>query len=230
MKELEDIIKKFTIDEIIYFEENYDRQFLALKKLYMNIKSEILFLKLVILNSINSFRLSMRGEEFWEIFADFFSKYQDENYFPLFLKKYNKRSIKIKLKRFERVKKWLENVNVFTFSNLKFFIENLSNILLQKKTDKTIVFCAKMLNYAFRIIGVKVFFENEISIPIDYRIGKISKNINFWRDISQKTKIPLIYIDSLVWLTFNLDVKKIKEKELREKIVKLKNFLDKNIS
>lgn len=226
MKELEDIIKDFKLEEIVYFEEKYDRQFLALKKLYNEIRDKKLFLKLVILNAINSFQLKMSGEEFWETFANYFSKHKDLGKFPEFLEKYNNRFLELKKKRYEKIRKWLDSIDVFEFKNLKNFVEEISKILSQRKSNKTIVFTAKMLNYAFRIIGIKTFFEDEILIPIDYRIGKISKELNFWKKIAQKTKIPLIYIDSLIWVTFKLDVDKIEEKELKEKIKKLKKFLE----
>lgn len=226
---LENIIREFSIDEIIFFEEKYDRQYLALKTLYESIKYEELFIKLVILNAINSFKLKMKGEEYWETFSNYFSTKKNIEYFPEFLEKYNNIFLKIKLERFKKVKDWLENVNVFDFTNLEYFVTEISKILSQRKYDKTIVFSAKMLNYAFRIIGRKTSSIEKIFIPIDFRIGKISRNINFWKRIYEKTKIPLIFIDSLIWVTYNMDVNKIEEESLREKVKKLKNFLNNNI-
>ncbi|WP_457913290.1 N-glycosylase/DNA lyase [Candidatus Nanopusillus massiliensis] len=45
--DLIDILSKFSIEEILYFEENYDLQYKYLKFLYKNIKNQDLFLKLI---------------------------------------------------------------------------------------------------------------------------------------------------------------------------------------
>jgi DNA-(apurinic or apyrimidinic site) lyase len=99
----------------------------------------------------------------------------------------------------------------------------------QKENDKTIVFSIKIFGYGLRIIGYKIIFPFEIFIPIDNRIGKISKDKKFWIELSKKVNIPLLHIDSIIWITMgmnNEEIEKIDNKELREKIIELKNYLD----
>ncbi|MEM5873130.1 MAG: N-glycosylase/DNA lyase, partial [Candidatus Aenigmatarchaeota archaeon] len=161
--ELVEILKKFRIEEILYFEENYDRQFLALKNLYKNLNNREMFIKLSILNAVNSFKLKMRGEEYWEKFSEFFSVKKSYEYFLEFLKSYNNIFLSIKLRRFKKVKKFLDKEiksenDIEKLLNLKRFVENLSKTLNQKQTDKTIVFSAKILGYTLRIIGYKIIF------------------------------------------------------------------------
>ncbi|MCD6139921.1 MAG: N-glycosylase/DNA lyase, partial [Thermococcus sp.] len=46
-------------------EEKVDLQFLALKNLHKNLGDDELFIKLVIANSIVSYQLSGKGEQWW---------------------------------------------------------------------------------------------------------------------------------------------------------------------
>jgi len=228
-EELATILKSFGIDEILYFEENYDAQFIYLKKLYENLKDRENFLKLIVLNAINAFKLKYKGEEFWRVFSEYFSAKKDEKYYLEFLKEHNNILLQVKIKRYERVKDFVNNLKYEDFLNLKNFIISLAKVLNQKPSDKTIVFTAKMVGYGLRIIGNKLIFPMEIDIPIDVRISKISSDKNFWRKLSEETKIPQLHIDSLIWVTLNLDVESIKENELKVKIKKLKEVLMKLI-
>jgi len=225
LEELKELISRFSLEEILKFEEKYDRQYLALKKLYENLKNEELFLKLIVLNSVNAFKLRYKGEVFHELFSEFFSKNKDISKFKEFLEKYNNIFLSTKIKRFEKTKALVENLSLKDFENLKKFVSLLAKTLNQKVNDKTIVFTAKMLGYGLRIIGKDITFPFEISIPIDYRIGKISKDKNFWRNLSEKTKIPQLHIDSLIWITYNLELEKVEDASLKEKLKRLKDFL-----
>jgi len=109
-------LKKYSIKDAIYFEEN-DRQFLALQKLYKNKKfSDELYLFLIIANSLICYQLSWKWEDYWEEFStspliplligegniDFWNIYK---FFEKFLKssKNNKRFIETKLKRIKKI-------------------------------------------------------------------------------------------------------------------------------
>jgi len=228
--ELIKVLKSFTIDEILYFEENYDAQFVHLKKLYENLKDKEKFLKLIVLNAINAFKLKYKGEEFWKVFSEYFSAKKEEKYYLDFLKEHNNILLQVKIKRYKKVRDFVNNLKYEDFLNLKNFVTSLAKVLNQKLSDKTIVFTAKMVGYGLRIIGNKLIFPMEIDIPIDVRISKISSDKNFWRKLSEETKIPQLHIDSLIWVTLNLDVESIKENELKEKVKKLKNILSEIIS
>jgi len=52
-------IKKFSLEELKELEQ-YDLQYIALKRLYDRIQNKELFLKLVIINSLLAYQLSMK--------------------------------------------------------------------------------------------------------------------------------------------------------------------------
>jgi DNA-(apurinic or apyrimidinic site) lyase len=230
--DLIDILSKFSIEEILYFEENYDLQYRYLRFLYKNIKNQDLFLKLIVINSLLAFQLSYKGEKFWKIFSIFFSKHNDDIYnnFLSFIDLYNRRYKEIKIKRLNRIYNWIKDKDLLIYKDdLVKFNSEIAKVMGQNIYDKTIVFSTKIYGYGLRIIGYKIIFPFEIFIPIDNRIGKISKDKNYWIKLSKETKIPLLHIDSLIWITMGLNndkIERIKDEELKNKIKLLKNYLD----
>ncbi|AMD29814.1 hypothetical protein Nps_01840 [Candidatus Nanopusillus acidilobi] len=230
--DLIDILSKFSIEEILYFEENYDLQYKYLKFLYKNIKNQDLFLKLIVINSLLAFQLSYKGEKFWKIFSIYFSKHNDDIYnnFLSFIDLYNRRYKEIKIKRLNRIYNWIKDKDLLIYKDdLVKFNSEIAKVMVQNIYDKTIVFSTKIYGYGLRIIGYKIIFPFEIFIPIDNRIGKISKDKNYWIKLSKETNIPLLHIDSLIWITMGLDndkIERIKNEKLRNKIKLLKNYLD----
>ncbi|NAZ26243.1 MAG: N-glycosylase/DNA lyase [Nanoarchaeota archaeon] len=230
--DLIDILSKFSIEEILYFEENYDLQYRYLRFLYKNIKNQDLFLKLIVINSLLAFQLSYKGEKFWKIFSIYFSKHNDDIYnnFLSFIDLYNRRYREIKIKRLNRIYNWIKDKDLLIYKDdLVKFNSEIAKVMGQKIYDKTIVFSTKIYGYGLRIIGYKIIFPFEIFIPIDNRIGKISKDKNYWIKLSKEINIPLLHIDSLIWITMGLDndkIEGIKNEELKNKIKLLKNYLD----
>jgi len=230
--DLIDILSKFSIEEILYFEENYDLQYRYLRFLYKNIKNQNLFLKLIVINSLLAFQLSYKGEKFWKIFSIYFSKHNDDIYnnFLSFIDLYNRRYREIKIKRLNRIYNWIKDKDLLIYKDdLVKFNSEIAKVMGQNIYDKTIVFSTKIYGYGLRIIGYKIIFPFEIFIPIDNRIGKISKDKNYWIKLSKEVNIPLLHIDSLIWITMGLDndkIEGIKNEELKNKIKLLKNYLD----
>jgi DNA-(apurinic or apyrimidinic site) lyase len=230
--DLIDILSKFSIEEILYFEENYDLQYRYLRFLYKNIKNQDLFLKLIVINSLLAFQLSYKGEKFWKIFSIYFSKHNDDIYnnFLSFIDLYNRRYKEIKIKRLNRIYNWIKDKDLLIYKDdLVKFNSEIAKVMGQNIYDKTIVFSTKIYGYGLRIIGYKIIFPFEIFIPIDNRIGKISKDKNYWIKLSKEINIPLLHIDSLIWITMGLNndkIEKIKNEELKNKIKLLKNYLD----
>jgi len=230
--DLIDILSKFSIEEILYFEENYDLQYIYLRFLYKNIKDQDLFLKLIVINSLLAFQLSYKGEKFWKIFSLYFSKHNDDIYnnFLSFIDLYNRRYKEIKIKRLNRIYNWIKDKDLLIYKDdLVKFNSEIAKVMGQNIYDKTIVFSTKIYGYGLRIIGYKIIFPFEIFIPIDNRIGKISKDKNYWIKLSKEINIPLLHIDSLIWITMGLNndkIEGIKNEELRNKIKLLKNYLD----
>ena len=230
--DLIDILSKFSIEEILYFEENYDLQYRYLRFLYKNIKNHDLFLKLIVINSLLAFQLSYKGEKFWKIFSIYFSKHNDDIYnnFLSFIDLYNRRYKEIKIKRLNRIYNWIKDKDLLTYKDdLVKFNSEIAKVMGQNIYDKTIVFSTKIYGYGLRIIGYKIIFPFEIFIPIDNRVGKISKDKNYWIKLSKEINIPLLHIDSLIWITMGLNndkIEGIKNEELKNKIKLLKNYLD----
>jgi DNA-(apurinic or apyrimidinic site) lyase len=70
-----EILGKYTLEDIIELEQN-DRQFIAIKNLFENLKNKSYFLSLIITNALLSYQLSSSGEDYWEEFCQFASRYQ----------------------------------------------------------------------------------------------------------------------------------------------------------
>ncbi len=230
MEILTDILKNFSKKDILILEEK-DRQFQALKRLYSSIRDRELFCKLVTTNALLSYQLQTKGEAYWENFSLYFSIKPFYNNFPDFLKIYNKRLLNAKLKRWTKVKDCIEGMSICKYcKNIVRYVEKISTCLNQRKDAKTIVFSAKMLLYGCRIVEDKSLMAPfEIFIPIDSRISKINKEKIFWENLSLKTGIPLIHIDSILWVIMGLSYEEVEKlgEGLKEKAKKLKEYLKK---
>jgi len=223
---LYDKLKRYTIKDIYNLEEK-DRQFLALKKIKTN--KNILFLYLILINSLICYQLSGSWEDYWEEFSESINinikkiKTKEDifNFFSIFLinSKNNKRFIKIKLKRIKKAlffyDDFLVNYNIY-IKDLELLRKNIAFIMNQKRNSKTIVFSIKMFSYWVRIVFNKfVKIPNSISIPIDSRLIKIFeyykwsyKDIEkFYFDLSNKLKIPPLNLDSLLWINYKQIIK-----------------------
>ena len=203
-------LKDFTWEDIKQIEEN-DPQFLALKKLWKYKNDPLQFTKLVITNALLSYQLQTKGETYWQNFADFFalpSKTLSD--FEEFISLYNKRLINQRKKRLSKISNCLNLFdNNFFFKSVDnpvFLLNFLTDCLNQKKDAKTVVFAIKMFLYAIDIIFQKHFIAPfGIMIPLDSRIKKISADKKFWQDVEKETQIPLLHIDSILWLPTDKD-------------------------
>ena len=234
MENLLKVLKEFSKEDIERL-ESFDRQYRALEKLYKEIKNPPDFLKLVVINALMSYQLQMKGEKYWETFSEFFSESPEIERFEEFIKTYNKRFLNAKLKRLDKVIKCVEKL----FSNyslmdlgkdLTILVKELSECLNQKTDSKTVVFAAKMFMYGYRI----AFGENpkkleEIAIPIDSRLSKISSDKNFWKELSEKSGIPQIRLDAVLWIPMGMSEEEIEKlpEDLKSQSSNLKKFLRK---
>jgi len=71
-EELIRVIKEIGIEGARYIEENIDLQYYYIKKLYEKIGDEEGLVKLVILNSLSSYQLSAKAEDWWKEFSEHF--------------------------------------------------------------------------------------------------------------------------------------------------------------
>ena len=219
MQELIKKINNITLKDSIKIEES-DRQFISLKNLYFNIKNKDFYLPLIIANSLICYQLSSKWEDYWEEFSDYFSKNDIINLtkdLEIFIKqsKWNKRLINIKIKRLEKIKYFLDNFlkkELYYYENMSLLRDDLSQIMKQKKDSKTIVFSIKMYSYGARNYFWKnIYYPNDIDIPIDSRLENLYKKYNlntdikindFYKILSEKTKIPPLHLDGILWTKY----------------------------
>lgn len=225
MKELIELLKQFSLEDAIRIEES-DRQFLAIKNLFLNLNSRDYFLPLIITNSLLSYQLSSSWENYWEEFCLFASSYNFpkvfnpdsiEEFFIKFLplSKWNKRLLNMKIPRLTKTKYIWENFlnkEEFYYDNLSELQTLLTKVMKQKRDDKTILFALKMFHYWARIKFDKFLKASyDIWMPIDSRIIKIENIFNvpkidsqiFWQKISKEINIPCLHLDAILWVRCN---------------------------
>jgi len=212
--ELIKVIKEIGIEGARYIEENIDLQYFYIRNLYEKIRDEESLVKLVILNSLSSYQLSARAEDWWKEFSEYFNtKPRDvlSDYIK-FLKnsKTNKRFINKKIERIAKLKNFINNLNIEDiykyYKNMIRLKEDLEKALGIKGYSKTVVFTIKMFGYSCRIIFKEFIpYPFEIDIPLDSRIRRFTQRftnndfLGFWREISIKSGVPPLHIDSILW-------------------------------
>jgi len=213
---LKSILKELGIECARTIEEKVDLQFSALENLHKNLNDDELFLKLVIANSIVSYQLSGKGENWWWEFSSYFSKHSPTESivkaYSEFLprSKSNRRLIQLKLNRLKKLEPFLNSLTIEDlrkhYRNMLRFRDRLAKVMNAKGDAKTIVFAVKMFGYASRIaFGDFVLYPMEIDIPKDFRIEKYTKRFTdgnpttFWREVSKEVGIPPLHIDSILW-------------------------------
>ena len=229
------ILAEFTSNDIKIIEEN-DSQYLSLEKLHKHIKNDELFIKLTVINALMSYQLQATGEIYWDNFSNFFSdRAKTLNDFEEFISLYSKRLINLRKKRLQKVLTCMKSFSfdemMHFFDNTLNFIEQISQCLKQKRESKTVVFSAKMLLYTYKIITKKMVTPDfGIMIPLDLRIKKISDEMEFWRNVEKKTSIPLLHIDSILWITMGMQIDGLStlNKKLTGNILILKEYLEKS--
>ena len=222
---LKSILKELGIECARTIEEKVDLQFSALENLHENLNNDELFLKLVIANSIVSYQLSDKGENWWWEFSNYFSKNplagSIVKAYSEFLprSKSNRRLIQSKLNRLKKLEPFLNSLTIEDLIKYHLrFRDHLAKVMNAKEDAKTIVFAVKMFGYASRIaFGEFIPYPMEIDIPKDFRIENYTKrfvnknSITFWREVSKEVEIPPLHIDSILWPVLGGD-KRVMEK------------------
>lgn len=215
MNNIEKFIRLHSLDSILKIEEQYDFQYIALKKIYLRFKNisdiqKAICIFLVVQNALISYQLSWKWEERWNEFSNYLSWYIKNwgtyknikwRNIILFNCTNNHRLFQIKL---DRIRKTYNFITLFKdIDKIYYYYKNMDelNIMLSKwmnqnKYDKTIVFAVKMFWYICRIIFNKtITFPMSVSIPLDSRIQKIySDNIAI-----NDTKINIINYFNMLW-------------------------------
>lgn len=221
MSNLYEKLKNLSLEDAIKIEE-FDRQFIALKKLSKNIPNKEIYLWLIVANALICYQLSWKWEDYREEFSEYFSKkFCDKNSFldelKIFLKqsKNNKRLVQIKIWRLEKIKNFFELWKFFWregffYKNMEKFLEEIAKNMKQKKDAKTIVFAVKMFWYWARNFFDFQKFPKEIKIPIDSRLENLfekfwewEKNSKiFYEKLSKKLNIPELHLDAILWVNY----------------------------
>lgn len=92
---------------------------------------------------------------------------------------------------------------------------DLSRVMGQKRSDKTIVFAMKTLGLVLTLIGHTDFDFSEIPIPVDVRVKRLTAKLvgrdlkdeevrHFWDEVLKEIRktqpgVNMIHLDSLVW-------------------------------
>jgi len=214
---LTEILEVLGVECARTIEEMVDLQFDALKYLHDSLKDTETFLKLVIANSIVSYQLTARGEEWWWEFSRHFSSSPPKKgilaEYSRFLpySRTNRRLVSGKLKRLEKLEPFLERLTLddlreYYFKDMLGLRDRLAEVMKSKKSAKTIVFSVKMFGYGARIAFSRfVPYPMEIEIPDDVRINSYTKRFTsepaalFWSRIAEEVSIPPLHIDSILW-------------------------------
>jgi len=221
-------INKFNKDELEELEK-YDSQYQSLQKMFNSLQNKEQFLKLAITNALLSYQLSMKWEKYWELFWEYFKNWTNNiiEDFKIFLNTNNKRFLKAKLKRLNKISVFINQLNL---SKLEYYqehqIEFLNYLAWSMKQwihSKTIVFCIKIFIWCSKIIWKDITANTNIFIPLDSRLSKISTNKQDWIEISKKTWFSLIILDTLFYLSIWWNIDKIENYKLKNKIIAFRN-------
>jgi len=249
-------LKSLGLESALMVEE-VDPQFQAVRL----ITSKMSFgpaLTLIVLNSIISYKLSGRGEDYWNEFALYVSKVSEPKSLIeavklmlgfLSVSKINVALRTAKTSRLLRASmaRVLEpDIIVRQTRNLRKFAKDLALSLRSKWSSKTIVFSIKMICYAYRARYRRALIAPfNIPIPLDSRIAKLSwtsgvvdvegASLRTWSDViealmgkprivqrawsavAEKSGIPPLHLDSILWLIGSfVDRRRAREEAVKE--------------
>lgn len=213
--DLASIFRDIGIEGARWIEENVDEQFKAIRFLSDYVSSDLLP-RLVVANSLVSYQLTGKGEDWWWEFARFFARIEVSSItssFSEFLSncKTNRRLIPQKIARLRKIEAFLEAFDpIKAYEDMVRFRDELAYHLSTQKDAKTVVFAVKMLGYAMRLYEGFRPYPMEINIPLDVRIRKISKDKFFWAELARKSAVPPLHIDSILWPLLGGNVKPYK--------------------
>ncbi len=204
-------IKNFGLDNILLLEEKLDPQFEYIQRLKEKVgKNYATIYSLLV--SLISYKLAMKGEEWWKCFSEYLSekgkpKNFDEavNNLTNFVKDCKGSIIgrSIKMKRIEKVVNGSKDLLLEILNNPEIVIEkpdkimkNIARSLNSEEWKKTITFSIKMSYYSIKNRGELKPLTISIPMPIDIRISCISYTSgivesNSYKEIFKKPRIAI---------------------------------------
>jgi len=165
-----------------------DPQFRALEKIYVFAGNGGLTAVIAIANSLISYQLSGRGEDYWSEAGYYFSEHRVEDLkqlYDAFVKflteytRYNKVQLMVKLRRLkiflgsgiaEKLYRYPCTYSVDQYTLLK----TLAKTMSQPTSAKTIVFAVKMYYYVANLVCEHAEPDPRVPMPIDRRVAYIS--------------------------------------------------------
>ena len=187
-KEIAKVLKEIFNENNLNAFVEIDPQYKALKKIYLSTRNKGLTAIITIANSLISYQLSGKGEDYWSEVGNFFSKTKVGDYkqlyvlFTDFLTKYTKYNRIRILNKLRRLSIFLNSriidrlyISPCLYSTDQYpLLKILSEIMKQSIYAKTIIFSVKMYYYVARILCENTVPDPRIPMPIDRRIAYIS--------------------------------------------------------
>ncbi len=178
------VLSLLSVDDVLAIEEG-DPQFQSLRELYMRLGDCNATALLAVLNSLVSYRLSSRGEDYWMEFSrhpfkpgnpdDLAGEFMDF----LANSKCNKLLRDVKALRIRKLLNSKAHVEIYVrfhdlLRDLKGLREVIRRALNVEGDEKTVVFAIKMFYYASRVCGNYIVPPMDIELPVDRRVAAVS--------------------------------------------------------
>ncbi len=206
-------IKGLGVSAVLKIEED-DPQYIFISRL-KEVIGESKTLILTILISLASYRLSVKGEDWWRCFSNYFIKNKPNNFNDItgkavsFIESCRGAVVQreIKKRRVQKVAKTCERILRYLFyhpeeleSHYKDLLECESKALGQKRYSKTLVFSIKMGYYAVRDL-LKPPVNIKIEMPVDVRVACLTYSSGMLLSSNFRKLIEYPYQAQEVWNT-----------------------------
>ncbi|MFN4045790.1 MAG: N-glycosylase/DNA lyase [Acidilobaceae archaeon] len=232
------LLSNISLEAIVALEDSEDPQFRALKRLSAAIGKGWASVY-ALLTAVVSYKLSVRGEDWWECMADIIVSRRggeppaslDEVVSDLswFIDNcrgsvIGREARKIRIRRVVEGMRGVLNELAwdpeYFYRSPESVVRAVAWVLGSEASRKTVAFTAKMVYYATREPGEVRVVKAKIPIPVDSRVACASYSSmvvdawkytdiirkpkpaqEAWRMVSENTGIPILNLDTLLWLT-----------------------------
>jgi len=162
--------------------ESSDPQFLSIESVG---RSKSCCLWLFYVNALISYKLKLRGEEYWLKFGEFIANLCDcgagpqlhERLLEEFTRRYNNILLQQKLERLRKVlrcKDFVSDIIEHRYDDLRDLVYDTSRCLRTQPHSKTVLFAAKIYYYISKYLKIPCNVPHELPIPVDIRVAKMS--------------------------------------------------------
>ena len=189
VEELSNLLSLIEPSRILVLEEEFDPQFRALKKLSSTVGRNWASVYALIV-SLVSYKLTMKGEEWWDCLASMISNrrrfnpptrlddvLEDVLWFldncrgSIIARDVKKRRVQTVFKNAKHLLNTLASRPEIIYENAEDIVKSLSRALNVEPWRKTVVFTVKMVYYAVREPGDQRLLDIDIPVPVDVRVA-----------------------------------------------------------